>query len=550
MGSELGAVLAILALGVVIVLAFQRLGVSALVAYLVTGVVAGPSVLGLVSGASLAPIAHVGAAMLLFSIGLELDLGEVRRRLRATLVASLTQISLTLVVGALIGHLAGLSMPYAVAVGACLTMTSSIVLMRALEERKLRARDEGQLSLSVALMQDVALGPLLLLIALLAPVHEKPDVGVLGLGIVLFTAGTLLLRRAMASRLVARMRASKLPELEVAFAITIALGAAGLAEHLGLGAATGAFAAGLSLGGRGSREAMESSTRSLTGLSAILFFAAMGALFDVGFVVDHWLEVGALALVAVVVKAPLAAVAMRLAGMPWRRAWGCGLLLAQVGEFAFVLAAGAFGKSSDPALQHLNQLVIATTCISLASAPLLAWLAQPFLPAANLAGMRMTGDTVVVAGLGPVGNTVVDTLRKSGVPLLLIDRNDRLLAPWEGVVGVRIHRGRIEDMEDWMPLIGHRPPLVVLTFPVADASAVVARRLRSLDPNLRIIARAPFTAQVQLLFDAGAHEVICDEAETARALMPMLERILATVPGQSNRLRTTNATMPAVDSPA
>ncbi len=549
MGGELGSVLALLALGVVIVLAFQRLGVSALVAYLVTGVVAGPSVLGLVDAASLAPIAHVGAALLLFSIGLELDLGEAQRRLRATLIASSTQIGLTIVVGTGIGMLAGLSLPYAVAIGSCLAMTSSIVLLRALEERKLRTRDEGQLSLSVSLMQDVAMGPLLLLIALLAPVSQEVSPLRLGLGVLLFAGGTLLLRRVMATQLVARLRASKLPELEVAFAITIALGAAGLAERLGLGAALGAFAAGLALGGRGSREVVETSTRPLTGLSAILFFAAMGALFNVGFVIDHWWQVASLSLVAVVVKAPLAAIAMRLAGLPWRAAWGCGLLLAQVGEFAFVLAAGAFGGSSDPGLQHLYNLVVATTCISLASAPLLAALAKPLLPITSLAGLAQTGETVVVAGLGPVGNTVVDTLRKLGVPLLLIDRNERLLAPWEGVHGVRIHRGRIEDMEDWMPLIGHRPPLVVLTFPVADASVVVARRLRGLDPRLRIIARAPFTAQVQSLLDAGVHEVICDEAETARALLPMLTRVLATVPGQSNRLRTTNATMPGVDSP-
>jgi CPA2 family monovalent cation:H+ antiporter-2 len=548
MDGELGSVLALLAIGVVIVLAFQRLGVSALVAYLVTGVVAGPSVLGLVSAEGLAPIAHIGAALLLFSIGLELDLGEAQRRLRATLIASSTQIGLTILVGTGIGMLAGLSLPYAVAIGSCLAMTSSIVLLRALEERKLRARDEGQLSLSVSLMQDVAMGPLILLIALLAPVSQDVSPMRLGLGVLVFTGGTLLLRRVMATQLVARLRASKLPELEVAFAITIALGAAGLAERFGLGAALGAFAAGLALGGRGSREAVETSTRPLTGLSAILFFAAMGALFDVGFVVDNWWQVASLSLVAVVVKAPLAAVAMRLAGLSWRAAWGCGLLLAQVGEFAFVLAAGALGGSSDPGVQHLYNLVVATTCISLASAPLLAALAKPLLPIASLAGLAQTGETVVVAGLGPVGNTVVDTLRKLGVPLLLIDRNERLLAPWEGVHGVRIHRGRIEDMEDWMPLIGHRPPLVVLTFPVADASVVVSRRLRSLDPRLRIIARAPFTAQVQSLLDAGVHEVICDEAETARALLPMLTRVLATVPGQSNRLRTTNATMPGVDS--
>ncbi len=548
MDGQLGAVLAILAIGVVIVLAFQRLGVSALVAYLVTGLIAGPSVLGLVGRESLGPIAQVGAALLLFSIGLELDLGEVFKRLRATLLASTTQICLTIIAGALIAMASGLSLPYAVAVGSCLAMTSSIVLLRALEERKLRSREEGRFSLSVVLMQDVAMGPLMVLIALLAPVGHTASLTQIGLGVVVFSGGTLLLRRAMASRLVARLRASKLPELEVAFAITVALGAATLAEHLGLGGAFGAFAAGLALGGRGSREVVESSTRPLTGLSAILFFAAMGALFDPAFVAKHWLQVGALSLIAVVVKAPIAALAMRLTGMPWRQSWGCGLLIAQVGEFAFVLAAAAFGHATDPEIRHLYDLVIATTCISLASAPLLAALAGPLLPRTSLAGLR-SGDTVVVAGLGPVGNTVVDTLRTQGVPLLLVDRNERLLAAWEDVEGVRVHRGRIEDMEDWMPLIGHRPPLVVLTFPVADASAVVASRLRSLDPNLRTIARAPFTAQVQQLLDAGAHEVICDEAETARALLPMLERILSSVPGRSDRLRTTRGTVPGVDTP-
>lgn len=547
MDHALVSVLAILALGLVIVLGFQRLGVSALVAYLVTGVVAGPSVLGLVSPDGLAPIAEVGAAMLLFSIGLEIDVAAARRRLRAVLTASTIQIGLTILAGTLAAWMAGLPLPAAVAVGACLTMTSSIVLMRALDERKIRSRDEGQITLSISLVQDIALGPLLLLIATLAPVGHRANPVMLAAGIAIFVVLTVLLRRAMASRLVARLRASKLPELETAFGVTVALGAAGFAERMGLGAAMGAFAAGLALGGKGSREVIEASTRSLTGMTAILFFAAMGSLFDIRFVIAHIWQVGALSLVAVVIKAPIAALAMRMTGLPWRRAWGSGLLLAQIGEFSFVLAAGAFGASLVPEQQHLYRLVVATTCISLASAPLLAWLAKPLLPTPNLASLGGRGDTVVVAGLGPVGNTVVDTLRRHGVPLLLIDRNERLLAPWTGVQGVQTHLGRIEDMEDWMPLIGHRPPLVVLTFPVADASAVVARRLRSLDPRLRIIARAPFTAQVQLLHDAGAQEVICDEAETARALLPMLERAL-TAGGNDARMRTTGATMPGVDT--
>jgi CPA2 family monovalent cation:H+ antiporter-2 len=275
------------------------------------------------------------------------------------------------------------------------------------------------------------------------------------------------------------------------------------------------------------------------GLTAILFFAAMGALFDVGFVIANWWQVLLLLLVATVLKAPIAALATHLAGLPWRPALGTGLIMAQIGEFTFVLAAAAFADASDPTLRHLFALIVAVTCLSLAAAPLLTWLAGPLLPRTSLTLSKHSGNTVVVAGLGPVGNTVVDLLRANGVPLLLIDRNERLLAPWEGAPGVRTHRGRIEDMEDWIPLLGARPALIVLTFPVADASAVVARRLRSLDPDLVIIARAPFTAQVDMLMAAGAQHVICDEAETQRALVPLLERALASVSGTSTRLHST-----------
>jgi CPA2 family monovalent cation:H+ antiporter-2 len=526
MDGGLPGILMLLTLGLAIVLVFQRLGVSALVAYLVTGALAGPSALKLIEVDQLEPVAEVGASLLLFSIGLELDLGGMRRRLRQVLVASGVQIGGTLIAGAGLARLAGIDLPHAVALGACLAMTSSVVLLRVLDERKIRNRNEGQLSLGVSLMQDLSLGPFLLLLSFLAPVGHHAPPWQLGLGLVGVVAGTWLVRRVIGSRVIARIRATKLPELESAFAITLALGAAGLAEQAGLGAALGAFAAGLALGGDEHRAVVERSTRPLMGVTAILFFAAMGALFDVGFVMAHWWEVALLVVASVVLKAPIAAVGVRLAGLPWRSALGSGLILAQVGEFSFVLAAAAFADATEPGLRHLYQLIVAVTCISLAVAPLLTWLAGPLLPRTVLQLAGAPGATVVVAGLGPVGNTVVDLLRKADVPLLLIDRNERLLAPWQGVAGVRTHQGRIEDMEDWVPLIGHRPTLVVLTFPVADASAVVARRLRGLDPDLTIIARAPFTAQVELLRDAGAQYVICDEAETQRALVPLLEQAL------------------------
>ena len=526
MFTGLEAVLVLFAVGLPAVLVFQRLGVSALIAYLATGAALGPHALGIVGGEVLDHLASIGAAMLLFALGLELDLADLRRRLRQVLIASGAQIGLTLGAGTGVAMLIGLPLAQAVAVGACLTMTSTVMMLRTLDERKLRNREEAQLALSMSLMQDIALGPFMVLLALLLPGATQHPPWLVGCGLVAAVALTIGMRYAMASMVFRRIRGAQLPELEVAFAVTVALGAATLAEACGMGGAAGAFCAGLAFGGEENRHTVESSVRPLQGLTAILFFVAMGTLFDPGFVAAHPGEVAAGVLAALVLKAPIAALALRLTGMAVKPAIGYGLALAPIGEFSFVLAAGALGGIADPQVAHLYQLVVAVTCVSLALTPLLMRLALPFLPRTSLDQFTTPGATIVVAGLGPVGNTVVETLRSQGHPLLLVDRNERLLKTWSGSPGIRCHKGRIEDMEDWLPVIGHRPILVVLTFPIADASALVTRRLRGLDPSLKIIARSPYEAQIDLLTSAGAQFVICDERETSRALLPMLELAL------------------------
>lgn len=519
--AAMGALLIVLALAVAIALVFQRLGVSSLVAYLLTGCLAGPSLLHLIDHDQLEPIAEIGASLLLFSIGLELDVGELRRRLRAVLIASLCQVGLTILAVAGLGRLLGLAWSSAVAIGACVALSSTVMVLKALEERKLKHRDEGKLSLAMVLAQDIAIGPLLVLLSLIVPVANRPAPWLLAGGVVGLVVVVIALRRFLASQLLARVRRAQLPELEVAFTVIFALGAASLAGYAGLGAAAGAFAAGLAFGGE-HRATVAASLHQLLGLTAMLFFAAIGALFDLSFAYANWPQVLGGVVLATLIKAPIAGFAARLAGLPLRSSLGVGLLLAPLGEFALVLAAAAFGAAD----QYLHQLVIAITCISFTSTPLVALLASRLLPTTRLDGLAHHGDTVVVAGLGPVGNAVVETLRNLGYPLLLVDRNPKLLAPWAGASGVRCHQGRIEDMEDWLPVLGHRPLAVVLTFPVPDASAMVAKRLRSLAPDLLVVARSPYQAQVGMLISAGVQHVICDELETAKALVPLLDQAI------------------------
>jgi CPA2 family monovalent cation:H+ antiporter-2 len=547
MDHGLTGLLAMLALGLPVALLMQRLGASVLVAYLVAGAIAGPHALGLVDAGRLQSLADIGAALLLFAIGLEFDLGELSRRWRPISIASSAQIGLTIVAGTAAAMLGGTATAHAIALGACLTMTSTILLMRVLDERGLRRRHESQVALGISLMQDIALGPMLVGLALLIPVGQRHPTWLIAGGLVGCLVATWMLRRVLAALVFRRVRAAGLPELEVALSVTVALGAAAATHACGLGAAVGAFCAGLAFGGDASRQAVESSMRPLQGLLAILFFMAIGALFDPVFAWTHAGEVALLLAVAFLLKAPICAIALRMAGLAWRPALGYGLALSSIGEFAFVLAAAAFSGSDDPAVRHLYGLVVSVTAISLAGAPLLLWLALPLLPKGGLEIAATRGETIVVAGLGPVGNSVVSQLRQRGHPLLLVDRNQRLLDPWHDTPGVRLHRGRIEDMEDWLPVLGHRPALVVLTFPVADASAVVAARLRAAAPGLVVLARAPYHAQVDQLRAAGAHVVLCDEDATTAALAPALEEALLLAAAEEDSHRRTGRTLAPID---
>ena len=536
---DFGPLVLLLAIGTALAVATTRLGLGALPAYLIAGAVAGPGALALVSEAQVAPLATAGAALLLFALGLDMDLGAMARRARTVGVASGIQISGTIAIGTLVCMLLGLSFAKGVAVGACLAMSSSLLILRALDEYRLRNKEEGQIALGISLVQDVALGPLLVLLSFLLPVGERPPWWVMVGGVVGLLGGTALLRMALASALLQRVRSLQIAELQVAVAVAVALGAAWATEHCGLGAAVGAFSAGLAFGR--DRQLVAPAVAPLQGLTAIFFFAATGLLFDPRFVASHAGLIAGTLIVSVLGKAAIAGFALRLVGMPIKSAIGCGLLVGNIGEFSIVLAGAVFAGATDPSIVELYQVIIATTVLSFLAMPAITWLAGRFLPRSQLDLITEPGETVVVAGLGPVGNTVVQALRSQGLPLLLIDRNEHLLSPWTGDQGIRCHQGRIEDMEDWLPILGHRPALVVLTYPIADASALVATRLRDLDPGLVIVARAPYESQIEVLERAGVRHVICDERETARALLPLL--LAALDSGDQNRMRVTRRTL-------
>ncbi|MFW5845532.1 MAG: cation:proton antiporter, partial [Planctomycetota bacterium] len=425
MHSELVTeVLALLLIGLPLAMLARRIGVSSLLAYLLAGGVAG--YVGLAKVHDVEILAQIGASLLLFTIGLEMDLMAIRRNLRQIVIAAVGQLGSTIAITTVLLHLMGQSWAAAFAIGSCLGLSSTLVVIKALDERHLRDRPEGRTIMGVLLTQDLCLPLLLVALTLVLPRMDNaylPPIWLQGLGLVGIFTITIVLRGGLADRLLDRLFATRLPEMEVAAGVLAALGTAWFSVHMGLGEAVGAFCAGIALGSDQHRHSIETSMRPLEGLFAIVFFTSIGLQFDIHFVLAQWPLVLAALTASVLMKAILAGIALRLSGLSWRAAVGSGLMLGQVGEFSFVLAATAFAGGDGVLPEVIFKLVVAVSCLSLALTPILILLGIPMLPRSELERIGGRTTTVVVAGLGPVGNTVVSALHNAGIDLLLVDRN-------------------------------------------------------------------------------------------------------------------------------
>ena len=235
MHGHLG-VLILLGLCFPIVLLTRRLGGSSLIAYIIVGALATNSGLIEADSENILILAEMGAALLLFSLGLEMDLPQMRKHMSRVLLGSIGQIGLTILAGMGMMMLLGEDSKTAFIIGCCLTLSSTLMVLRALDEKQLRNKEEGQTVLGLLLAQDFAIAPMLLAISILLPQQEAALNSwqmALSVGILLFV--TIFLRRFLASHIFKRIRGAQVPELEVALAITFALGTATITEHLGLG---------------------------------------------------------------------------------------------------------------------------------------------------------------------------------------------------------------------------------------------------------------------------------------------------------------------------
>ncbi|HKX38308.1 MAG TPA: monovalent cation:proton antiporter-2 (CPA2) family protein [Burkholderiales bacterium] len=530
------------AAAVVAVMISHKLRLGSVAGYLLAGIAIGPWGFQLVqTGEEIRSFAELGVVMLLFVIGLEL---EPRRlwELRAKLVGlGLTQVLGSIVALTLAGWALGFDLRVAFIAGMALSLSSTALALAPLTERGALATQGGQGTFAVLLFQDIAVIPMLALLPLLgtgpAGAFSWEKLGLAAAVIVLTLGGGRLVARPV-FRHIARTR---LREIFTAFALLLVLVTALAFEHAGMSMALGAFLGGVLLAESEYRHEIEAAIEPFKGLLLGLFFIAVGMSADFAVLVSHpWLVFGLIAGLFLIKGAVLYAIA-RWARIPRAERPLFMLLLAQGGEFAFVLlglAAQLGGIDGERA-----QAITLAVAISMLLTPFLLALhdhLMPFFaePATERAPDVPQASKVIVAGLGRVGQVIARMLHAAGyVPTVLDDDPDHVEQSRK--FGFRVFYGDATRLDLLHAAGANTADFIIIALDDPDAITRLTQIVKTNFPKLRIIARARDMRHMFRLRDLGVETI---ERETWLSALKLGELAVAQAADDAERARRTAET--------
>lgn len=528
-------VLIILLAAIAVVPLFRRLRASAVLGYLVAGALIGPFGLGLLRDVGAAQVlAQFGVVFLLFSIGLSLSIERLTALRRYVFGLGVAQVlGTTLALWGLL-RLLGLESPAALVLGGGLALSSTAVVLQVLIERRELGTSHGRVAFAVLLLQDLAVVPLLALVPLL----RGPEAQVLpAVGLAFLKAGLALVVILAAGRLLLRPLFRTVtrggdPELFTGIVLLLVLGIGWLTEQAGLSMALGAFLAGVLIAETEYRPQVEGDIQPFRGVLLALFFMTVGMGVDVGLVVRQAPLLLALLAGLLLVKAGILAALGRGFGVGTATAAAVGLMLAQGGEFGFVLFTLARGEGV--LADEVAQLAVLVVGLSMALTPLLHAVSRRVAhrlerraasqAAPGLAGTRPE-DHVLIAGYGRVGRTLALLLESRGVPYVALDLDPDLVAEARSH-DLPVYYGDAARAEVLKAAGVERARAVVITVDEPDSARRTALVAQRLAPELPVLARARDIAQCEELAGAGATVVVPEVTEGSLQLVAALLRQL------------------------
>ncbi len=535
---DLSDVVIILAASVAALFALRRVNLSPVLGYLAAGMFIGPFGIGLVTDLdSIHAFAEFGVVFLLFTIGLELPWERIKVLSPALFALGLAQILIT---GAAISGIAialGTPADAAIVIGAALALSSTVFVIQILLDRRQLATRFGRAAFTVLMMQDLAFAPILVLTLALTNREGGlvESLGYAALEAVAALAIIFVLGRFVLRPLFAVVAAERSDEIFAAATLLVVVGIAGFTDFVGLSLALGGLLAGMVLAETEYRHQVSAEIRPFRALLLGLFFMLIGMQTDLGVAGERALSVLVIAVGLIALKAAVLAFLVFLFRLPGLYAWPLGLLLAQGGEFAFVI----FNVAIDGGLieDTLGQVLIVAVALSMMATPVLAWASARLAHWSAVRGSAgvdeiaeetpRLGGHVVIAGYGRVGRTVGRELREKGIAFIAVDRDPVVVA------GARSHGEPVYFGDASRPEILkelHLPSASSAVVALSDSEAAtrLVGALRHMLPDLPVFARATNDAHAAELVRAGASFVVPELIATGKRLA---ERILAPRPG-------------------
>ncbi|MBR0650572.1 potassium transporter [Roseomonas terrae] len=523
-GPDLVSAVALLGAAVVAVPLFKRLGLGSVLGYLVAGLVIGPYGIGLFSDAqSILHVAELGVVMFLFIIGLEMEPSRLWGMRQQIFGLGLAQVGLCIGLLMSVGVLMGLPPVVAFVAGTGFVLTSTAIVMQMLEERRMVGVQAGQRIVAVLLLEDLAIVPLLALVAFLASgaaetsaVARWQAVGV-GLASIagLIAAGLWLLNPMF--RLLAEARAR---EVMTAAALLVVLGSALAMQLGGLSMAMGAFLAGVLLSESDFRHQLEADVEPFRGLLLGLFFLAVGMALDLAVIAANWATIAIGVVAYMLVKGVAIYGVARLARAGHREALERAVMMAQGGEFAFVLyaAAGAVGIIDA----QTNAVLTATVIVSMVLTPVMIILHDRMVPPEepSLDGVEApqhSEASVLIIGFGRFGQMVGSSMLTRQCSISVIDTDPEMVRE-ANAYGFKVHYGDGTRLDILHAAGAGRARMILCCVDDRDAALRILHLLKSEFRGIPVLCRAFDREHAMRLLAAGADEVVRETFESALTL--------------------------------
>ena len=505
-------------------LLMQRLGQPLILGYILTGIAFGPYAGGfaLTSVNEIELLAEIGVALLLFALGLEFSLKDLKPVKKIALIGTPIQIILTIGMGYGIGQLMGWDAKSSLWLGALVSLSSTMVLLKTLMNQGWLGTLSSKVMVGMLIVQDLAVVPLIVLL----PMLNDPSLGWISLEIailktVVFLAGMILFGTRLLPLIMRYIAHLGSRELFLLAITAIGLGVGYLTYLVGLSFAFGAFVAGMVLSESDYGHQALSDIIPVRDLFGLLFFASVGMLLNPGFLLDHWKQVLMLVLIVSLGKGIIFALLARIFKYGNVVPLAVGLGLFQVGEFSFVLA--QVGVSTNSISHEVYSLVLTTAIITMFLTPIISgqtahlyalskrWFQHEPLDTINYPKSGLRNHVIIVGG-GRVGFRIAQVLKRLSVPMLIIELDQ-----------LRVERAKHADIPVIYGNASHEvvleaaetpsARLLIITSPEVVIAQAIVENARKVNSEIQVVARAPGVEFLEEFKKLNISEVVIPEFE-------------------------------------